>query len=244
MKKKINGELILNQLIKMKKLILLSLFIPLVSFGQSILQGYIIDSNEFPLTRVSISNTTNKKLSISNKAGYFIINASVGDIIKVSYVGYTTQTFKVENFDVLIQLSVDKQLENIAKVELKNNKSKGKETEIPFDSIEEVPLFPGCETVRKSKRRDCFQEKMNRHIVQNFRYPEFAQKNGIEGRVFIQFIIEKDGNIGGIRSRGPHGTLERAAERIIEKLPKMTPGYQKGLPVRVPFSIPITFRLQ
>ena len=78
----------------MKKLILLLVFIPLVSFGQSILQGYIIDSNEFPLTGVSISNTTNKKLSISNKAGYFIINASVGDIIKVSYVDYTTQTFK------------------------------------------------------------------------------------------------------------------------------------------------------
>ena len=72
----------------------------------------------------------------------------------------------------------------------------------------------------------------------------FAQKNGIQGRVFVQFIIEKDGNISGIRSRGPHGTLERAAESIIEKLPKMTPGYQMGLPVKVPFSIPITFRLQ
>jgi protein TonB len=104
-------------------------------------------------------------------------------------------------------------------------------------------LFPGCEKVRKSKRRECFQNKMNRHIAQNFRYPEFAQKNGIQGRVFVQFIIEKDGNISGIRSRGPHGTLERAAESIIKKLPKMTPGYQRGLPVKVTFSIPITFRL-
>ena len=48
----------------------------------------------------------------------------------------------------------------------------------------------------------------------------------------------------GIRSRGPHKTLEREANRIIAKLPKMTPGKQRGKPVRVPFSIPITFRLQ
>jgi TonB family protein len=228
----------------MKKLLLLLLFIPLVSFGQGILKGYTIDFAESPLTGASIYNTTNKKSSISNKVGYFIINASVGDIIKVSYVGFTTQTFKVENFEVLVQLSADKQLEDIVKAELKNKKSKEKETEIPFASIEDVPLFPGCEKVRKSKRRECFQNKMNRHIAQNFRYPEFAQKNGIQGRVFVQFIIEKDGNISGIRSRGPHGTLERAAESIIEKLPKMTPGYQRGLPVKVTFSIPITFRLQ
>ena len=231
----------------MKKLILILLFIPLVCLGQGILEGYTIDFAESPLPGASIYNTTNKKSSISNKVGYFIINASVGDIIEVSYVGFTTQTFKVENFEVLVQLSVDKQLEDIVKAELKNKKSKRKksnEKEIPFASIEDVPLFPGCEKVRKSKRRDCFQDKMNQHIVQNFRYPEFAQKNRIQGRVFVQFFIEKDGNITGIRSRGPHGTLERAAERIIEKLPKMTPGYQRGLPVKVPFSIPITFKLQ
>ena len=228
----------------MKKLILLLLFIQLVSFGQSILKGYTIDYTESPLPGAAIYNTSNKKSSISNKVGYFIINASVGDIIKVSYVGFTTQTFKVESFEVLVQLSVDKQLEDIVKAELKNKKSNEKESLIPFATIEDVPLFPGCETVPKSKRRDCFQNKMNRHIMQNFRYPEFAQKNGIQGRVFVQFIIGKDGNIADIRSRGPHAILERGAERIIEKLPKMTPGYVNGLPVRVPFSIPITFKLQ
>ena len=220
----------------MKKLLLLLLFIPLVSFGQGILKGYTIDFAESPLPGASIYNTTNKKSSISNKVGYFIINASVGDIIKVSYVGFTTQTFKVESFEVLVQLSADKQLEDIVKAELKNKKSNEKESlKYLLLLIEDVPLFPGCETVPKSKRRDCFQNKMNRHIIQNFRYPEFAQKNGIQGRVFVQFMIEKDGNISGIRSRGPHGSLERAAERIIEKLPKMTPGYRNGLPVKVPF---------
>ncbi len=115
--------------------------------------------------------------------------------------------------------------------------------DIPFAIIEDVPLFPGCERVAKSQRRKCFQEQIQKHINKNFRYPEIAQEMGIQGRVFVQFMIGKDGNISGIRTRGPDKNLEREANRIIGKLPKMTPGKQRGRPVRVPFSIPITFRL-
>ena len=116
--------------------------------------------------------------------------------------------------------------------------------DVPFAVIEDVPIFPGCERVKKSERRTCFQEKMNRHIRKNFRYPEIAQEMGIQGRVYVQFVIAKDGSITGIRMRGPDKNLEKEAARIIGKLPKMTPGKQRGRPVRVPFSIPITFRLQ
>lgn len=115
--------------------------------------------------------------------------------------------------------------------------------DIPFAIIEDVPLFPGCENVAKSQRRKCFQEKIQKHIIKNFRYPEIAQEMGIQGRVFVQFIIGKDGNISGIRTRGPDKNLEKEANRIISKLPKMTPGKQRGRPVRVPFSIPVTFKL-
>jgi|TARA_B110000259_G_scaffold184076_1_gene230408 protein TonB len=115
--------------------------------------------------------------------------------------------------------------------------------DVPFAIIEDVPLFPGCEKVAKSQRRKCFQEKIQKHIIDNFRYPEIAQEMGIQGRVFVQFMIGKDGRISGIRSRGPDKNLEKEAVRIINKLPKMTPGKQRGRPVRVPFSIPVTFRL-
>ncbi len=115
--------------------------------------------------------------------------------------------------------------------------------DVPFAIIEDVPLFPGCEKVAKSQRRKCFQEKIQKHIIDNFRYPEIAQEMGIQGRVFVQFMIGKDGSISGIRSRGPDKNLEKEAVRIINKLPKMTPGKQRGRPVRVPFSIPVTFRL-
>ena len=85
---------------------------------------------------------------------------------------------------------------------------------------------------------------MNKHIVKNFRYPDIAQEMGIQGRVYVNFVIAKDGSIQEIRMRGPDKNLEKEAQRIISKLPKMIPGKQRGRPVRVPFSIPITFRLQ
>lgn len=116
--------------------------------------------------------------------------------------------------------------------------------DVPFAIIEDVPIFPGCEGVPKSQRRDCFQEKINKHVLKNFRYPEIAQDLGIQGKVFVQFVIEKDGQISSIQMRGPDKTLEKEAHRIISKLPQMTPGKQRGRAVRVPFSIPIVFRLQ
>jgi protein TonB len=116
--------------------------------------------------------------------------------------------------------------------------------DVPFAVIEDVPIFPGCESVAKSQRRACFQEQMNKHIKKNFRYPDIAQEMGIQGRVYVNFIISKDGTITNIRMRGPDKNLENEAARIIGRLPQMTPGKQRGRAVRVPFSIPITFRLQ
>ncbi|EAR15948.1 MULTISPECIES: energy transducer TonB [Robiginitalea] len=114
--------------------------------------------------------------------------------------------------------------------------------DVPFAVIEDVPVFPGCEGA--SDKRACFNEMMQKHIRKNFRYPEIAQEMGIQGRVSVMFTIQKDGSIGNIRLRGPDKNLEAEARRIIERLPKMTPGKQRGRAVRVPFSIPIMFKLQ
>lgn len=114
--------------------------------------------------------------------------------------------------------------------------------EVPWVSIEDVPVFPGCEGAED--KRACFQEMMQKHVRKNFRYPELAQEMGLQGRVNVVFTIQKDGSIGNVRMRGPHEILEGEAGRIISKLPKMTPGKQRGTPVKVPFAIPITFKLQ
>ena len=115
---------------------------------------------------------------------------------------------------------------------------------VPFSIIEDAPIFPGCEKVVKSKRKKCFQDQINKHIRKNFRYPVIAQEMGIQGRVYVNFIISKDGSISDIIMRGPDKNLEKEAARIISKLPTMTPGKQRGEAVRVPFSIPINFKLQ
>lgn len=116
------------------------------------------------------------------------------------------------------------------------------DVDVPFAVIENVPVFPGCEN--ESDKRACFNSMMQKHIGKNFRYPEIAQEMGVQGRVNVMFVIQKDGSIGNVRMRGPDKNLEAEAARIIGKLPKMTPGKQRGRAVRVPFSIPITFKLQ
>ena len=116
------------------------------------------------------------------------------------------------------------------------------EPKVDWVNIEEVPVFPGCEN--DNDKRACFQKMMNKHISKVFRYPEIAQEMGIEGKVYTQFTIQKDGTISGIKLRGPDKILEKEAGRIIEKLPTMKPGKQRDRNVKVAFTIPINFRLQ
>lgn len=116
------------------------------------------------------------------------------------------------------------------------------EPEVSWVTIEEVPVFPGCENDKD--KRACFAKMIQKHIGDVFHYPEQEQELGIEGRVNIMFDIQKDGTIGNIRKRGPNDNLENEAARIIGKLPRMTPGKQRDKNAKVSFAIPITFRLQ
>ena len=116
--------------------------------------------------------------------------------------------------------------------------------EIPIVLVENAPVFPGCENEKTEEdKRDCFQAMVQKHIRKNFRYPDPAKEMGLQGRVSIMFTIEKDGGIDNVRLRGPHKSLEEEAARIISKLPTMKPGQQRGVPVKVSYSLPITFKL-
>ena len=146
--------------------------------------------------------------------------------------------------ETVIESTETNQDEEIVEVEDVEVEEEDIDVDVPFAVIEDVPIFPGCEGQPKSKQRDCFQDMMNKHIVKHFRYPEIAQEMGVQGRVSVMFTIDKDGSITNVRMRGPDKNLEAEAARIISKLPKMTPGKQRGRAVRVPFSIPINFKLQ
>ena len=102
-----------------------------------------------------------------------------------------------------------------------------------FVVVEEQAEFPGG------------LDSMYAYIVKNLKYPEAAKEKGIEGRVFVSFIIEKDGSISNILiKRAIGGGCEEAAVEMIKNMPKWKPGKQRGKPVRVKYTVPVNFRLQ
>lgn len=115
--------------------------------------------------------------------------------------------------------------------------------ELPMIAIEEVPLFPGCTQSTREEALKCFQEMMNKHIKRHFNYPEFELEMGQQGKVFVLFKIGTDGLVKDIRLKGTNKNFEKEAKRIIDRLPKFTPGKQNGKPVTVTYGIPIKFKL-
>ncbi len=110
--------------------------------------------------------------------------------------------------------------------------------EMPFAVIEQVPLFPGCEKVAKSQQSKCFQEKLDAFVKKNFRMPDDLE-SGFRARVFVQFLIDKQGNITNVKAKGGNSDLEREALRTFSKAPKLQPGKQRGQAVKCSFTYPI-----
>ncbi|MFH4968530.1 energy transducer TonB [Gaetbulibacter sp. M240] len=120
------------------------------------------------------------------------------------------------------------------------------DVEVPFAVIENVPIFPGCENEQgNNAKKQCMSEKIQRFVTRNFN-TELASDLGLSGRqrINVIFKIDKTGNVTGVRSRAPHPGLEKEAARVINSLPKMKPGKQRGKAVTVPYSLPIVFQVQ
>ena len=117
--------------------------------------------------------------------------------------------------------------------------------EVPFAVIENVPVFPGCESGTNAQKKQCMSDKIQQFVQKKFN-TELASDLGLSGRqrINVIFKIDKSGNITGVRSRAPHPALEKEAARVISLLPKMQPGKQRGKPVTVPYSLPIVFQVQ
>lgn len=118
--------------------------------------------------------------------------------------------------------------------------------DVPFMLIEDVPIFPGCENMAdNSARKACMSEKISEFVNRRFN-TDLGGELGLSGinKIYIQFRIEKTGGITVLGARGPHPRLEQEAERVVNMLPDMQPGKQRGKPVGVLYSLPITFRVQ
>ena len=119
------------------------------------------------------------------------------------------------------------------------------DVEVPFAVIENVPVFPGCERGNNAKKRKCMSEKIAKFVQRKFN-TELAGDLGLSGRqrISVIFKINRSGNVTGVRARAPHPRLEKEAQRVINLLPKMKPGKQRGKAVIVPYSLPIIFQVQ
>ena len=117
---------------------------------------------------------------------------------------------------------------------------------VPFEFIEDVPIFPGCESLDDNEeRKACMSEKISRFISKRFD-TGLGEDLGLSGinRVTIMFEIDKNGDVKNVQARGPHKLLEEEGKRVIKLLPKMEPGKQRGKPVPVRYTIPINFKIQ
>lgn len=102
-----------------------------------------------------------------------------------------------------------------------------------FDIVEQQPLFPGGHAA------------LMKYLSENTKYPVVAQENGVQGRVTVQFVVEKDGSISDVHVlRGVDPSLDKEAVRVVKSMPRWTPGKQNGITVRVNYRVPVLFRLQ
>lgn len=102
-----------------------------------------------------------------------------------------------------------------------------------FDVVEQQPQYPGG------------MGALNQWLASNIKYPVMAAENGIEGRVVVQFVVERDGSVSGVHVvRGVDPSLDKEATRVVSAMPKWIPGKQNGSAVRVKYTVPVTFRLQ
>lgn len=107
-----------------------------------------------------------------------------------------------------------------------------KKNDMVFDVVEVMPQFPGG------------QIAMLQYLMKNIKYPEQAMKEGIQGRVTVRFIVEKDGSISDVKPvLSVHPLLNKEAVRVVKSMPKWSPGKQNGKPVRVRFNLPVMFKL-
>ena len=119
-----------------------------------------------------------------------------------------------------------------AKEVIAEEKPKEEETKV-FDVVEQMPQFPGG------------QQALFEYLSKNIKYPVIAEENGVQGRVIVTFVVERDGSITDakvVKSVDP--SLDKEAQRVVKAMPHWIPGKQNGSAVRVKYTVPVTFRLQ
>lgn len=213
-------------------------------------KGKVVDANEKPLEGASVVVTGKTIGTVTDKDGVFNLNLNDSSSIVVSYVGFKSVKF-IPDFEKLMNISLKPENIGIEKVVVvaysirAQNKEKltingtnsdgnsNKESKEIFTIVEQMPEFPGGSLA------------LRKYIAQQIKYPAVAQENGIQGDVYVSFVISSYGVVSNVKiARSVDPALDNEAMRVIYTMPKWEPGFQQGKAVDVAYTLPITFILQ
>lgn len=150
------------------------------------------------------------------------------------FTNFTTMKLRITiPFCLLITTAAIAQHDAVMDVAVPKMEGTQDPNESVFTIVEQMPEFPGG------------QEAMTAYISKNLKYPEKAIEEGIEGVVFVSFVVETDGRISGVTVlRGIGAGCNEEAVRVVSGMPNWKPGYQRGKAVRVKYNLPIRYKLQ
>ena len=137
---------------------------------------------------------------------------------------------EVEDIEINAEMDQNEVMEEYVAPEIEDDEVVEQEV---FTIVEEMPSYPGGEA------------KMYEYLGKNIKYPQIARESGIQGRVFVNYVVEPDGSVSNVKVlRGIGGGCDEEAMRVVKAMPKWKPGKQRGKAVRVSYTLPVVFKLQ
>lgn len=204
-----------------------------VKQGTKVLTGKVVDENGKPLVGASVLLKGTGIGALADEKGNFRLEVPGPGTLCFSYVGKKTitQPFGMETGKLQIRMEKDNlQLDKIVVAGYTGKKEPEQKGEI-FVVVEEMPAFPG--------------ESVPKYIAKNIKYPVIAMENGVEGTVYVSFVIDQQGKVTDAEVvKSVDARLDKEALRVINGMPDWKPGKQRGKPVAVQFTVPIEFTLQ
>ena len=216
---------------------------------EKMVKGKVVDSNDKPLERASVVVAGKTIGTLTDKEGVFYLNLSDTNSIVVSYVGFKSVKFSPDfeqlmnirlqpdniGIDNVVVVGYTTRTSNKEKLTIKGvngDANSNTESKKIFTIVEQMPEFPGGSLA------------LRKYIAQQIKYPAIAQENGIQGDVYVSFVINSYGVVSDAKiARSVDPALDNEAIRVIYSMPKWKPGYQQGKAVDVAFTVPITFLL-
>jgi hypothetical protein len=200
----------------------------------------------FKVQNVSIINSFYRESQIKKRIKMLTKNNSKV-IHKLKYIAILPLVFVMMFISSCTSQAQDEAESVIKSKELdKASRVEEIDEDIPFSSVQEVPVYPGCENMTNEERKACLSSSLQEFVATEFDL-DLAKNLGLEPgnkRIFVIFKIDRNGNVVDIRSRAPHKGLEKEAIRTIQNLPQMQPGKSDGKVVGVKYSLPIVFKVE